>query len=46
VASVQRKTFPDARIEMLADSGHFPFSDNPERVTELITGFLRDQAEP
>ncbi|HEX8073396.1 MAG TPA: alpha/beta hydrolase [Thermoleophilaceae bacterium] len=35
--------FPSARIEILEDSGHFPFADDPERTAAIVVPFLRDQ---
>ena len=42
-AARQRDTFPRARVELLPDSGHFPFADDPERVAELLVPFLAEQ---
>jgi len=42
-AAKQTDVFPRARIEYLADSGHWPFADNPEAVSELVVPFLREQ---
>jgi pimeloyl-ACP methyl ester carboxylesterase len=33
--------FPSAEIVVMADSGHWPFVDNPDRVEDLVVGFLR-----
>lgn len=40
-AERQRETFPRAEVVVLDGSGHWPFADEPERVAELVTGFLR-----
>jgi len=44
-AEKQREAFPDARIHMLADSGHWPFVDNAERTRDLFVSFLRPTLE-
>jgi pimeloyl-ACP methyl ester carboxylesterase len=38
-----RKQLSDAGIpwEIVADSGHWPFADQPERFVELLTAFLQ-----
>jgi pimeloyl-ACP methyl ester carboxylesterase len=41
MATKQREVFPQARIEILPDSGHWSFIDDPERVAELVVPFLR-----
>jgi pimeloyl-ACP methyl ester carboxylesterase len=46
LAERQRQAFPDARIEMLPDAGHWPFVDEPERVRDLVVGFLREVLPP
>lgn len=43
MAARQREAFPSARIRYLADSGHWPFVDEPDRVRRLVTRFLRRQ---
>ena len=35
-----RQQRPDARIEVIADSGHYLVLEQPERVAELIVDFL------
>lgn len=40
-AERQRQAFPDARVEVFADSGHWPFVDNAERTHALVVPFLR-----
>ena len=42
-AEKQREPFPSATIEILEDSGHWPFQDNPERVAASALPFLRAQ---
>lgn len=37
----QREVFPQAQIELLPDSGHWSFIDDPERVAGLVVPFLR-----
>jgi pimeloyl-ACP methyl ester carboxylesterase len=41
VAHRQEQAFPGARVEILPDAGHWAFVDEPERVRELATEFLR-----
>lgn len=43
IAARQREAFPRADVEILEDSGHFPFADDPERVRSLVVPFLRRQ---
>ncbi|HEX8645727.1 MAG TPA: alpha/beta hydrolase [Thermoleophilaceae bacterium] len=40
-AERQREAFPDARVEILPDSGHWTLVDSTERVRELVVPFLR-----
>nr|MDQ3933292.1 alpha/beta hydrolase [Actinomycetota bacterium] len=40
-AERQREAFPDARVEIFPDSGHWPFIDNAERTRDLVVPFLR-----
>jgi hypothetical protein len=40
-AEDQRQAFPDARIEIFSDSGHWPFVDNADRTRDLVVPFLR-----
>jgi pimeloyl-ACP methyl ester carboxylesterase len=42
LAERQREAFPSARVEILDDSGHWPFADNPEAVGRLVEPFLRE----
>jgi pimeloyl-ACP methyl ester carboxylesterase/flavin-dependent dehydrogenase len=41
LAERQREAFPSAEVEVLPDSGHWPFADNPEAVGRLVEAFLR-----
>ena len=41
LAQRQREAFPSARVEVLSDSGHWPFADNPDAVGRLVEPFLR-----
>ena len=41
-AAQQRETFPDARVTLLPDSGHFPYADNPDAVAAALLPFLRE----
>lgn len=41
LAERQREAFPSAEVEILEDSGHWPFADNPEAVARLVEPFLR-----
>ncbi len=41
LAERQREAFPSAEVEILKDSGHWPFADNPEAVGRLVEPFLR-----
>ncbi|MGI9047733.1 MAG: alpha/beta fold hydrolase [Burkholderiales bacterium] len=40
-AQRQRDVFPDAQIEILEGSGHWPFVDDPEQVAALVVPFLK-----
>ena len=31
----------NARLEIIPDSGHFPFEDAPKCFAELVSGFLK-----
>ncbi len=42
-ADRQREVFPQAEIEILEHSGHWPFADDPDQVADLIIPFLRRQ---
>ena len=42
VAHRQTQAFPGARIELLPDTGHWPFVEEPQRTAELAIPFLRD----
>jgi pimeloyl-ACP methyl ester carboxylesterase len=41
LAARQREAFPTARVVVLPDSGHWPFVDEPGRVAQELTAFLR-----
>ena len=32
---------PGARVEVIADAGHFPHKDHPERFTRIVQDFVR-----
>lgn len=43
-AEQQREiAFPSARVEVLPESGHWPFADDPEGVAAQVVPFLREQ---
>ncbi|MFP3960747.1 alpha/beta hydrolase [Actinomadura fulvescens] len=42
LAQRQRATFPQARVEVFPDSGHWPFIDDPRRFGATMLPFLRD----
>lgn len=42
-AEAQAETFPRARVVVLPQSGHFPFADDPQAVTEALVPFMRQQ---
>jgi len=42
-ADRQRETFPQARVVLLEDSGHWPMLDNPVAVEQPVLAFLRSQ---
>ncbi|HEX8053129.1 MAG TPA: alpha/beta hydrolase [Thermoleophilaceae bacterium] len=44
-AERQREAFPDARVELIPNSGHWPFVDSADRVRELVVPFLRPRFE-
>ncbi|SDI19668.1 Pimeloyl-ACP methyl ester carboxylesterase [Actinokineospora alba] len=37
----QRDVFPRAEVEILPDSGHWPFADDPAAVERVVAAFLR-----
>jgi menaquinone-9 beta-reductase len=41
MAARQREAFPSAEVEVLEDSGHWPFADDPDAVGRLVEPFLR-----
>ena len=43
LAEAQKQAFPSARIEVLPDSGHWPFMDNPDETASHVLPFLREQ---
>jgi pimeloyl-ACP methyl ester carboxylesterase len=43
LAHRQLEGFPRARIELLPNSGHWPFADDPEAVAALVIPFLAEQ---
>lgn len=43
LAERQREAFPSADVQILGDSGHWPFADNPTAVLERLLPFLRAQ---
>jgi pimeloyl-ACP methyl ester carboxylesterase len=45
VAYRQTQAFPDARIEVLAGSGHWPQLDAPRAVEALVRGFLEPRVQ-
>jgi esterase len=40
-----RRLFPAARIETLADCGHWLHAEDPERFNALVRAFLDDSGE-
>ncbi|MDE3070485.1 MAG: alpha/beta hydrolase, partial [Acidobacteriota bacterium] len=40
-AERQREFFAVQSVEVLRESGHWPFQDDPERVRSALLGFLR-----
>jgi pimeloyl-ACP methyl ester carboxylesterase len=42
-AERQRQVFPQARIVVLEQSGHWPFADDPEGVARHVVPFLHDR---
>jgi pimeloyl-ACP methyl ester carboxylesterase len=40
-----RDTVPGARIEVIADAGHFPQIDLPDDVNRLLDGFLEELSQ-
>jgi len=43
LAERQREVFPDAKVVIMEDSGHWPFVDNRQAVTEMVIQFLCSQ---
>ncbi len=46
LAHRQREAFPSAEIEILPDSGHWPFADDPDAVGRVVEPFLRRVGSP
>jgi flavin-dependent dehydrogenase/pimeloyl-ACP methyl ester carboxylesterase len=46
LAQRQREAFPSAEIEILPDSGHWPFADDPDAVGRVVEPFLRRVGSP
>jgi pimeloyl-ACP methyl ester carboxylesterase len=42
-AECQREFFDVAHVEILKDSGHWPFQDDPQRVEQAVVPFLRER---
>jgi pimeloyl-ACP methyl ester carboxylesterase len=42
-AEQQRRIFHNARIELMPGAGHFPWLEQPDRVADCVTQFLRMQ---
>lgn len=42
-ANRQRSVFPRARVEILPGVGHWAWLEQPDRVAELVVGFLRSR---
>jgi pimeloyl-ACP methyl ester carboxylesterase len=43
-AAVARECLPTARVEVLADAGHFPHQDHPERFVRIVRDFVAQTA--
>ena len=43
LAERQRDAFPNARLVVLEQSGHFPFVDDPQAVDDVLLPFLRER---
>ena len=46
MANRQREAFPSAQVEILPNSGHWPFADDPEAVGRVVEPFLRRVGSP
>ena len=44
-AARQREAFPSAEVHVLAESGHWPYADQPRTVESLVERFLRPLIE-
>ena len=42
-AERQREVFPNAKVIVLEESGHWPFADDPGAVAQAVLPFLREQ---
>ena len=40
-ASIASELAPGARVEMIANAGHFPHKDHPERFVRIVNDFVR-----
>jgi pimeloyl-ACP methyl ester carboxylesterase len=45
LAERQREVFPDARVTILPDSGHWPLADAPAAVAAAVVPFLHEQVQ-
>jgi pimeloyl-ACP methyl ester carboxylesterase len=45
LAQRQLQSFPDARVEIVPGTGHWPWLDSPEKVNEIVVPFLRGQLD-
>jgi pimeloyl-ACP methyl ester carboxylesterase len=45
-AERQREFFDVRKLEILSDSGHWPFQDDPQAVERALVPFLREQLQP
>jgi pimeloyl-ACP methyl ester carboxylesterase len=46
LADRQREAFPGAEVQILEESGHWPFIDQADRVEQLCVGFLERTLAP
>jgi pimeloyl-ACP methyl ester carboxylesterase len=44
-AERQRQVFPHAELKILPGSGHWPFADDPDSVSQAVLPFLRRQLQ-
>ncbi|QWC85780.1 alpha/beta fold hydrolase [Nocardioidaceae bacterium] len=40
-AAIAREIAPSAQVEVIANAGHFPHKDHPERVVKIMKDFIR-----